>query len=125
MKRLLSIHWVLVVSAWYTIMGILHDIFVLKKHHTHYDRELLRLLTTGHILLFSGIMLIVCYRMLYNKHRYGAVIGIIVGIAMLIYCIMIFPFLKSFGTIAVSIILILVCSSVNIQLKHTKQNPGK
>jgi hypothetical protein len=47
--------------------------------------------------------------MLFNKHRYGALIGIITGIAMILYCLMIFPFLKSFGTIAISLILIIVC----------------
>lgn len=108
MNILLSIHWILIASLWYFINGILHSIAVLKNHKGDYDRELLRLLMVGHLLIFSGIILFVCYLMTLNKVQCGATISIIVAGSMLLFCAMIFPFLKSFGTIAISIIVIIV-----------------
>jgi hypothetical protein len=109
MNIILSIHWVLVASLWFIGNGILHDIFVIMKHVGGYDRELLRLLTVGHILIFSGAVLIVCYLMLLNKIQCGAVISIIIALGMIIFCIMIFPFLKSFVTIFISLMVLIVC----------------
>lgn len=109
MKILLSIHWILIASLWYFINGLLHSIFVLKKHIGYYDRELLRLLMVGHLLIFSGIILFVSYLMVLNKIQYGATIAIITAVSMLAFCAMIFPFLKSFGTMIISLIVIIVC----------------
>lgn len=109
MKILLSIHWVLIASLWYFINGTLHSFAVLKNHKGDYDRELLRLLMVGHLLIFSGLILFVSYLMLLNKIQYGETFSIITAVSMLVFCAMIFPFLKSFGTIAISIIVIIVC----------------
>lgn len=108
MNWLLSIHWVLVASVWYFGNGILHNVFVLMKHKGKYDRELLRLLMDGHVLMASGAVVFVCYLMMLNKIQCGGVISIIIAAGMLLYCGMIFPFLKSYGTMAISIILIIV-----------------
>ena len=107
MKWLFSVHWVLAAALWYFGNGVLHDVFVLMKHKGEYDRELLSLLTVGHILLLSGAVVFVSYLMIMNKIQYGGIIGIIIGIGMLIYCAMIFPFLRSFGTILISLMLII------------------
>lgn len=106
MNWLLSIHWALIASLWYFGNGILHDAFVLIRHKGKYDRELLRLLMDGHVLMLSGAVVFVCYLMLLNKIQCGGLISIIVASFMLLYCMMIFPFLKSFGTMAISILLI-------------------
>ncbi|HVD98149.1 MAG TPA: hypothetical protein VNB90_08075 [Cytophagaceae bacterium] len=108
MNVLFSIHWILVAAIWYTGNGILHDIFVLLNHKGKYDRELLRLLMDGHVLILSGILLVACYLMVLSKIQSGAMIALIVGAGMLVYCVMIFPFLKSFATIALSIWLMVV-----------------
>jgi len=108
MKWLLSIHWALVAAVWYFGNGMLHDVFVLLNHKGKYDRELLRLLTVGHILLLSGAVVFVCHLMMLNKIQCGGLINIIFSVVILIYCAMIFPFLKSIGTIVISIILIIV-----------------
>ena len=108
MTWLFSIHWALIASLWYFINGILHDIFVLLNHKGKYDRELLRLLMDGHVLMLSGAVVFMCWLMMLSKIQCGGVISIIVAVFMLLYCIMIFPFLKSFGTMAVSIILVIV-----------------
>lgn len=108
MNWLLSIHWALIASLWYFGNGILHDAFVLIRHKEKYDRELLRLLMDGHVLMLSGVVVFVCYLMLLNKIQCGALISILIAAFMLLYCIMIFPFLKSIGTMAISLILIAV-----------------
>ncbi|MDB5282465.1 MAG: hypothetical protein JWO06_1540 [Bacteroidota bacterium] len=109
MEIILSVHWVLGAALWFLINGILHDIFVVINHKGNYNRDLLRLLMDGHVLILSGAILLVCYVMLLNKISSAAVIGIIVGVGMLAYCFMIFPFLKSFITMAISVLLIIVC----------------
>lgn len=108
MNFIFSVHWVLITAIWYFGNGLLHDVFVLINHKGEYNRELLRLLMDGHILMFSGAVVFVCYLMMLNKIQCGAVINIIIAVAMLIYCAMIFPFLKSLGTMSISILLLVV-----------------
>ena len=103
-----SLHWVLAGSLFYFINGLLHDIFVLKAHKGEYNRELLRLLMDGHVLMLSGAILFVCYLMMLSKIQCAVPIGIIVAAFMILYCAMIFPFLKSFGTITISVMVIVV-----------------
>jgi hypothetical protein len=105
MSTLLSIHWFLFGAIWYFFNGVLHDIFVIRQHQGKYDRELLRLLMDGHVLILSGILMLVCWFMLRQNQVFGFGISMIVSLFMLIYCAMIFPFLKSFGTILISLIL--------------------
>jgi hypothetical protein len=112
MKWLFSAHWVLVASLWYLGNGTLHDIFVLLRHKGPYSRELLRLLMDGHVLLLSGAVLLVAYAMVLNKIVFGAILGIVIGAFMLLYCAMIFPFLKSMGTVLISLWLIAVCAKL-------------
>ncbi len=109
MNTIFSVHWLLIASIWYFGNGVLHDIFVIKAHKGEYNRELLRLLMDGHVLILSEIVLFVCYLMALSKIQCGPLIGIIVAVAMLGYCFMIFPFLKSFVTMGISVIVIIVC----------------
>jgi hypothetical protein len=115
MNILFSVHWVLFAAIWYIGNGVLHDIFVVINHKCGYDRELLRLLMDGHLLIVSGMITFVCYLMLLSKIQCGALIGIIVAISMLIYCLMIYPFLKSFVTMGISLMVIVV--SIRLYLK--------
>lgn len=62
----------------------------------------------GHVLMLSGAVVFVCYLLMLHKIQNGGVISIIVAVCMLLYCMMIFPFLKSFGTMAISIMLIAI-----------------
>jgi hypothetical protein len=59
-------------------------------------------------LMLSGAVVFVCWLMMLNKIQCGGLISIIVAFFMLLYCAMIFPFLKSIGTIIITIILIVV-----------------
>ena len=108
MKIILSIHWALIASLWYFGNGVLHDVFVLIQHKGKYDRELLRLLMDGHVLMLSGAVVFMCWLMMLSKIHFCGLISIIVAGFMLVYCLMIFPFLKSFVTMAISILLIIV-----------------
>jgi len=108
MKTFLSVHWALVAALWYLGNGILHSASVLNQHHGKYDRDLMHLLMNGHLLMLSGAVVFMCWLMMLSKIQHGGVIGIIVAAFMLLYCALIFPYLKSFGTIGISILLILV-----------------
>lgn len=123
MNWLVSVHWALIASLWYFINGILHDVFVLIKHKEKYNRELLRLLMDGHVLILSGSVTFVSYLMLLNKIQWGGIISILVAIFMLLYCLMIFPFLKSFGTIAISIILFVASANAVYRFPTQPQAP--
>lgn len=104
----MSVHGALLVSLWYVINALLHDIAVLSAHKGPYDRELLRLLMDGHILLLSGAIVFVCYLMMLNKIQCGATINIFVAAFMLLYCLMIFPFLPAYVTALLSLYLIVL-----------------
>jgi hypothetical protein len=112
MKWLFSVHWLLIAAGWYGVNGILHDIFVIKGHKGSYDRELLRLLMDGHVLLFSALLLGAAWWMLRSGIAAGAVIGVITALCMLVYCAMIFPFLRSFGTITITIFMAIACIGI-------------
>lgn len=109
MNNLLSIYWVLASAIWYFVNGILHTVSVIYQHKGKYDRDLLRLLMDGYLLILSGAIVFVCWLMMSNKIVYGGILGCIIAVFMLLYCGMIFPFLKSFGTMAISVVLLLVC----------------
>jgi hypothetical protein len=108
MNAIFSNYWVLFASAWMFVNGLLHDIFILIRHKGAYDRDLLRLLMDGHVLMLSGAILLVVYFMLQQRISYGAVIGIITATGMLVYCAMIFPFLKSNVTTLISLMVLVV-----------------
>ena len=113
MNILTSIHWLLAGAVWYGINGLLHDFFVIRSHKTGYDKQLMRLLLDGHLLILSGVLMFVGWMMLRSGNSWGAAIGLITGISMIIYCAMIFPFLKSFGTLFISIVVSLVCLTLS------------
>ncbi|MGZ3885280.1 MAG: hypothetical protein ACXVPQ_07765 [Bacteroidia bacterium] len=111
MNAILSVHWALIAAIWYTANGILHDVFVIINHKGGYNRDLLRLLMDGHVLVFSGLVLFVCYWMLLQKIPYAALIAAIIALSLLVYCGMIWPFLKSMVTVVISGMLL--AASVN------------
>jgi uncharacterized membrane protein HdeD (DUF308 family) len=93
----------LAVGAWCVINGLLHDIFVLRSDYgKKYDRELLRLLMDGHVLITCGaIMLVSYFGLRHNAHWAYAVDGI-AALSLLVYCAMIWPFLKSVVTVTLN-----------------------
>jgi hypothetical protein len=104
----LSIHWFLFAGGWFIVNGFLHDVFVLRAHKGPYNRELLRLLMDGHVLLLSGAVLIICWFMARQGIHYSFLIALVIALGMIVYCAMIFPFLKSFVTLGIIVVLGLV-----------------
>jgi uncharacterized membrane protein HdeD (DUF308 family) len=99
----------LLVGGWAVISGILHDIFVLlSEHGKKYDRDLLRLLMDGHILITCGVMQMIAYSGLRNNENWSYYVSGIACVSLLVYCAMIFPFLKSLFTILLNAVLLML-----------------
>jgi hypothetical protein len=99
----------LCIGAWMILNGILHDIFVLiSDHGKKYDRDLLRLLMDGHVLITCGVLQMLAYTGLKNGGHLAYYIVAVACISMLIYCGMIWPFLKSVFTILLNLILLIL-----------------
>lgn len=99
----------LVVGAWCVVNGLLHDIFVLRSEYgKKYNRELLRLLMDGHVLLTCGAIQSISYfGLTHNAHWAYATCGIVTA-SLLVYCCMIWPFLKSVMTMLLNTVLLLM-----------------
>jgi hypothetical protein len=94
---------VLVAGGWNLVNGILHDVFALRSEHgKQYDRNLLRLLMDGHILITCGIILIVISAGVRSGHEYAYAVAAVALVSMIVYCFMIFPFLKSIVTLFIN-----------------------
>src|SRR5258706_12764524 len=99
----------LCVGGWAVVNGILHDVFVLASEHgKKYDRDLLRLLMDGHILITCGVMQMISFIGLNTNEHWGYYVSGTACISLLIYCGMIFPFLKSIFTIILNLGLLIL-----------------
>jgi hypothetical protein len=99
----------LCIGGWMLVNGILHDIFILlSEHGKKYDRDLLRLLMDGHVLITCGAIQMVAYIGFKSNEPWAYYVTGIACISMLIYCAMIFPFLKSMFTIFLNLALLIL-----------------
>ena len=97
--------------------GLLHDFFVLRSDHgKKYDRDLLRLLMDGHILITCGLMQMISSIGLKHGDTWAYYVAGLASISLLVYCGMIFPFLKSIGTIVLNIGLIFCLTYAYLKL---------
>jgi hypothetical protein len=97
------------VGGWVFINGVLHDIFVLLSDHgKKYDRELLRLLMDGHILITCGAVQIIAFKGLQANEQWAFYAAGVACISLLVYCGMIYPFLKSIVTMTLNTLLLLM-----------------
>ncbi len=96
----------LVASIWAIGNGVLHDAFVLARHEGPYTRELLRLLMDGHILITCGVVYVVAYFLIKQGNALGPWLCCIAAASLIVYCAMIFPFLKSFGTVVINVVVL-------------------
>lgn len=97
----------LLIGAWMILQGILHDVFVLRSEHgRQYDRNLLRLLMDGHILITCGAIQMISSFAFPQSWAYFA--AMTASTSLLIYCAMIYPFLKSFFTIGLNVFLLIL-----------------
>lgn len=99
----------LIAGTWNLVNGILHDVFVLiSEKGKKYDRELLRLLLDGHILIMCGAFILIACLGLRTNTPWAFYMTGAIAISMLIYCALIFPFLKSIGTLLVNLLLLVL-----------------
>lgn len=98
----------LLVGAWTVVNGILHDAFVLIQHKGGYNRELLRLLMDGHILITCGVMQAIAFKGFQSSEGWAHWVACAATVSLLVYCEMIFPFLKSVVTILLNSFLLIV-----------------
>lgn len=97
---------VLFVALFLIVNGLLHDFFVLKQHKGPYDRDLLRLLMDGHILLIGGGIYGIAFVLLRQNNTAGYYLCLLAAISLISYCGMIYPFLKSYTTLALNTIIL-------------------
>lgn len=99
----------LCIGGWMVLSGVLHDLFVLLSDHgKKYDRDLLRLLMDGHILITCGAIQMIAYSGLKNGQPWAYYVAGVACISLLIYCGMIWPFLKSGFTILLNLSLLIL-----------------
>jgi hypothetical protein len=98
-----------VAGGWNFVNGILHDVFVLRSEHgKQYDRNLLRLLLDGHVLMTCGIILLVVSVGIRSGHEYAYGVAAVALVSMIVYCFMIFPFLKSIVTLFINSVTLII-----------------
>jgi len=108
--------WVsLVVGGWCALNGVLHESAVIVKHEGPYDRDFLRLLLDGHILITCGLMQMTAWVGLRSGAPWAFAVSGIATLSLLVYCGLIFPFLKSFVTIFLNAVLILFLAGAYLQ----------
>ncbi len=100
-------------GIWALGNGLLHDIFILLQRKP-FDRELIRLLIDGHILIFSGIFYLLCYQGVKEHQVLASLISILTAVFLLGYCALIFKMLPSVMTIAINLV-VLVWLLIDIQ----------
>ncbi len=95
--------YILFAGIWCLANGILHDVFILKERRP-FDKELIRLMIEGHILIFAGIFFILSFRGIERGEQWAFYISIATAIFILGYCALIFKILPSVITIALHLI---------------------
>jgi hypothetical protein len=83
--------------------GILHDVFVLLQRKP-FDKELIRLLIDGHILIFSGLIYIASVHGLKTQQPLAYSVCLITALFLLGYCGLIFRILPSIVTILINVV---------------------
>jgi hypothetical protein len=95
--------YILFAAIWCIANGALHDFFVLRQRRP-FDKELIRLLLDGHILLFAGIFFLVSFRGVGRGEPWAFYVSITAAVFILGYCALIFKMLPSVMTIFIHLI---------------------
>ena len=90
-------------GIWALGNGVLHDIFVLREGRP-FEKELIRLLIDGHILIFSGIIYLLCYNGIKEGGSLAYLVSIVIALFLLGYCGLIFKILPAIGMILINAI---------------------
>ena len=101
---------ILVAGIWATGNGLLHDIAVLRQGRP-FERELIRLLIDGHILIFAGIFYLISYKGIVNREQWAWVICLVTSLFLLGYCGLILKILPSIVTILINLVVLIALLS--------------
>ena len=103
---MLKLHYFIAFAGiWALGNGELHDVFILLQRKP-FDRELIRLMIDGHILIFSGILYLLCYSGIREQQALAYVVTLAVAVFLLGYCGLIFKILPSILTIVINLIVL-------------------
>ena len=103
---MLKLHYFIAFAGiWALGNGVLHDVFILLQRKP-FDRELIRLMIDGHILIFSGILYLLCYSGIREQQALAYVVTLAVAVFLLGYCGLIFKILPSILTIVINLIVL-------------------
>lgn len=103
-----NFYWVVgFVGAWTTVNGLLHDIAILMQRRP-FERELIHLLIDGHIIIFSGILYLLCFKPLQQGSSFALWICIADAVFMLGYCGLIFKLLPAIGMIFLNLVVLII-----------------
>lgn len=89
-------------GVWSIGNGLLHDIFVLLQRKP-YDRELIRLLIDGHILIFAGVFYLLCYQGVASRQPLALYVSLVNALFLIGYCLLIFKMLPSWGMLLINV----------------------
>src|SRR6185295_9816573 len=92
-------------GIWALGNGVLHDVFILVQRRP-FDKELIRLMIDGHILIFSGVLYLLCYSGIRNQQPLAYLFTLAVALFLLGYCALIFKILPSFVTIVINLVVL-------------------
>jgi hypothetical protein len=95
-------YYIAFAGAWALGNGLLHDGFILAQKRP-FDKELIRLLIDGHILIFAGIFYLMCFTGIKNGQTWAFYFAIATSIFLLGYCGLIFKMLPSIVTILINL----------------------
>jgi hypothetical protein len=93
-------------GIWSLGNGILHDIFVLLQRKP-FDRELIRLMMDGHILIFAGIFYLLCYNGILSHQTLALYISLATSVFLIGYCLLIFSMLPSWGMLLINVVVLI------------------
>lgn len=106
MNSFIKLHYFIAFAGIWTLgNGILHDLFVLREGRP-FEKELIRLLIDGHILIFSGILYLLCYNGIKERQSLAFLVSIVIAVFLLGYCGLIFKMLPAVGMILLNIIVL-------------------
>lgn len=96
-------YYILFCGIWAAGNGLLHDIAVLNQKRK-WDRELIRLMMDGHMLLFSGVIYLLCFKAVDAGSTLAMWVCVADAIFIVGYCLLIFKILPSYATMVINIV---------------------
>ena len=96
-------YYILFAGLWALVNGILHDVVILRQRRP-FDRELIRLLIDGHVLIFGGILYLISFRGISTEQSFAFLVCMVAALFLLGYCFLIFKMLPSIATITINLI---------------------